>query len=189
MCGARYSDNDLRINTYTPWATTVLSLQVTHLSIYITTVVLVLSFLSCHALIICFPIILIITSFPSPALQKTCSPPPNAVADATTTTTTTTGTAVGTAAVTTTGTGGATGGVTAGTAGSATPVPFGMSARAWAKGAMVPKSGFEWVEADGCADLLLKVHENTTNHASSNAHYNTPSITGTHPLTRIITHA
>ena len=29
VCGARYSDNDLRINTYTPWATTVLSLQVT----------------------------------------------------------------------------------------------------------------------------------------------------------------
>ena len=28
VCGARYSDNDLRINTYTPWATTVLSLQV-----------------------------------------------------------------------------------------------------------------------------------------------------------------
>ena len=36
-----------------------------------------------------------------------------------------------------------------------------MSARAWAKGAMVPKSGFEWVEAEGCADLLLKVNTYT----------------------------
>ena len=29
ICGARYSDNDLRINTYAPWAMTILSLQKT----------------------------------------------------------------------------------------------------------------------------------------------------------------
>ena len=29
ICGSKYSDNDLRINTYTPWAMTILSLQKT----------------------------------------------------------------------------------------------------------------------------------------------------------------
>ena len=104
-------------------------------------------------------------------MQKTCSPPPNAVADVATTGTTTAGTAATTGGATGTG---------AVTAGGTAPVPFGMSARAWAKGAMVPKSGFEWVEADGCADLLLKVHDNTP----SSAYYNTL----THTLTQITTY-
>ena len=73
------------------------------------------------------------------SLQKTCSPPPEAAGTSTS--------AIG--ATPTTGT-------TAGGGANTSPVPFGMSARAWSRGAKVPKSGFEWVEAEGCADLLLK---------------------------------
>ena len=96
------------IITYTPWATTALS------------------------------------------LQKTCSPPPEAAGTLSFGATTPTSTVAATGAAT-----GAGGGTAGGSGGG--PVPFGMSARAWSRGAKVPKSGFEWVEAEGCADLLLKV--------------------------------